>query len=149
MKNLVIIRGIPGSGKSTYANGLIKAYQSDGCTTAHFEADMFFTHEDGSYHWNPEQIGFAHQWCQNQVRESLKNCDVVIVSNTSVKKKDVDIYVKIAQEAGAKCDIYRMSGQFQNIHAVPSEIVQKMLDSFEDYSGELYVNPEDKNSALY
>ena len=63
MKKLVIIRGIPGSGKSTHASGLIKAYQSEGRTTAHFEADMFFTHEDGSYHWNPKQIGFAHQWC--------------------------------------------------------------------------------------
>lgn len=140
MKKLVIIRGIPGSGKSTYANGLMKAYQSEGRTTAHFEADMFFTHEDGSYHWNPKQIGFAHQWCQNQVRESLKNCDVVLVSNTSVKKKDVDIYVKIAQEAGAKYDIYRMFGQFQNVHEVPAETVQKMLESFEDYPGELCVN---------
>lgn len=144
MKKLVIIRGIPGSGKSTHASGLIKAYQSEGRTTAHFEADMFFTHEDGSYHWNPKQIGFAHQWCQNKVREALQNCDVVIVSNTSVKKKDVDIYVKIAEEAGAKYDIYRMFGQYPNVHAVPAETVQKMLESFEDYPGELCVNPPRK-----
>lgn len=141
MKKLVIIRGVPGSGKSTHANSLIKAYQSEGRTTAHFEADMFFTHEDGSYHWNPKQIGFAHQWCQNQVREALKTCDVVIVSNTSVKKRDVDVYVNIAKEAGAEYDIYRMFGKFKNVHAVPAETVQKMLDSFEDYPGELCINP--------
>lgn len=142
MKKLVIIRGIPGSGKSTHANKLIKGYQTDGRITAHFEADMFFTSEDGSYHWNPKQISLAHQWCQNKVRESLRNCDVVIVSNTSVKNRDVDVYVEIAREAGAKYEIHRMFGKYQNVHEVPAETVQRMLDSFEDYPGEVCLNLE-------
>ena len=46
MKKLIIIRGLPGSGKSTFAKSL-------NCT--HFETDMYFTDSEGNYNFMPQK----------------------------------------------------------------------------------------------
>jgi adenylate kinase family enzyme len=46
---LIIIRGLPGSGKSTFAKSYFNGY-------IHLEADMYFVQPDGSYDWVAEQI---------------------------------------------------------------------------------------------
>ncbi len=51
---LYIVRGIPGSGKSTFAKTL---------GGQHYEADMFFIDENGVYNFDFTKIKDAHQWC--------------------------------------------------------------------------------------
>ncbi len=54
---LVLIRGLPGSGKSTMAKDLAtQGY-------LHFEADMYFE-LDGHYRYDASCIREAHSWCQ-------------------------------------------------------------------------------------
>ena len=53
MQELIIIRGIPGSGKTTMA----KSYQG----YSHYEADMFFM-KDGVYNFDRAKIKNAHNW---------------------------------------------------------------------------------------
>ncbi|BBI63405.1 hypothetical protein HSBAA_47110 [Vreelandella sulfidaeris] len=51
MKNdikLFIIRGIPGSGKSTTALRML----NENIVDIHVETDMYFTDEDGNYHYD-------------------------------------------------------------------------------------------------
>jgi energy-coupling factor transporter ATP-binding protein EcfA2 len=61
---LVLIRGLPGAGKSTMAKVLaLVGYE-------HFEADMFFV-KDGTYCYDRTRIRDAHAWCQNMTREAL------------------------------------------------------------------------------
>lgn len=50
-KKLYIIRGAPGSGKSTKAKALI----AENLDLLHFEADMFFE-QDGPYKFNPGRL---------------------------------------------------------------------------------------------
>ena len=139
MSKLIILRGIPGSGKSTYAKKLMSYYQSIGKVVAHYEADMFFTHDDGSYHWDPNKVHIAHLWCQRHVRDALDNCDVVIVANTNVKRGDIQDYIKIAEEKGAKYEVIRMETRYQTIHSVPEETIQKMSEKFQDFEGETII----------
>jgi predicted kinase len=140
MKKLIILRGIPGSGKSTYANKLKEFYIKENKTIAHWEADMFFTKPDGSYDWKPNLVGVAHKWCQDKVRNSLDNCDVVIVSNTSLTESEVNTYVQIGETAGAEISIYRLIGNYQNVHGVPEETLEKMKAKLQDYPGEHFVS---------
>ena len=77
------------------------------------------------------KIKEAHEWCQSQVRECLRNGKSVIVSNTFVRKWEMEVYIKIAKELGINYEIKRMIGGFQNVHGVPETIVERMRRDFE------------------
>lgn len=57
---LYLIRGIPGSGKSTFAQQLLAAEVVDSV----FEADHYFYDVDGRYVFDASKIGEAHSRCQ-------------------------------------------------------------------------------------
>lgn len=114
-------------------------YIKENKTVTHFEADMFFTKPDGTYDWKPSLIGVAHKWCQDKVRNALNTNDVVIVANTSLTRAEVDTYVEIGKAAGADIAIQRLTGNYQNVHKVPDETLQKMKEKLQDYPGEIIV----------
>lgn len=58
---LVLIRGLPGSGKSTIARAMA-AYE-------HYEADMYFE-KGGEYCYDASKIKDAHEWCQRETRSA-------------------------------------------------------------------------------
>ena len=77
-KMLYLVRGIPGSGKSTFAKNLVD--EKDYC---HKEADMFFVDRDGNYNFEPSKIKDAHQWCQEEMDFLMGlGHSPVVVSNT-------------------------------------------------------------------
>ena len=135
MKNkLTIIRGVPGSGKSTKARAIIA---ESAIPVDHFEADMYHM-KDGVYNWKLENMKKAHSWCQNQTRNSLKSGKSVIVSNTFVKLWEMDVYLDMAKELGVEVDIITMKTQFQNVHNVPDDKVAEMRSRFEPLLTEQY-----------
>ena len=127
MAKLILVRGIPGSGKSTYAKklGLVN----------HFEADMYFI-KDGSYRFDPSQIKEAHEWCQSQTREAIKRGDSVVVSNTFTQHWEMKPYLDMAEELGIEVRVIRMTTDFGNIHGVPEVVIDNMKERFEDFPGE-------------
>jgi predicted kinase len=128
-KKLYIIRGVPGSGKSTKARELLAKNPK----LKHFEADMFFE-RSGPYKFNPAKIKDAHHWCQNEVRTSLKEGHSVIVSNTFTKIWEMVAYIQMAKENGATVEVLTLDGGYENVHGVPKEKVQEMRDRFEKYT---------------
>ena len=57
-KILYILRGVPGSGKSTYANEIMSNLRDR--IGEHYEADMYFM-DNGKYNWNADKLYFAHK----------------------------------------------------------------------------------------
>lgn len=96
---LVLIRGLPGSGKSTMAGALSRAGYD------HFEADMFFM-RGGKYEYNATRIRDAHAWCQKMTREALTKGRRMVVSNTFTTLREIEPYrsmtknVRIIQAIG-------------------------------------------------
>lgn len=141
MSKLYILRGIPGSGKSTYGKKIVDNAIDAGLSAIKIEADDFFI-KDGKYNWNPKLIGMAHKWCQDNVRKALHLYDVVVVANTSLSLTDVKTYIKIANEEYVDFEVVAIHGNHQNVHNVPEETLKKMREKMVDFPGETIVNTD-------
>ncbi len=128
---LIIIRGIPGAGKSTYAKSILKLYQDAGKLVLHYEADMYFIDLDGSYLFDPTRLKDAHNWCQASVKHALETKHSCIVSNTFIKKWELQPYIDMASSLKVPVTILTMEGKYGNIHGVTDEKIQQMINNFE------------------
>jgi predicted kinase len=129
MKTLYIVRGLPGSGKSTFAKTL-------GGT--HFETDNFFM-VDGEYKFDGSKIKEAHNWCQNSVNSAmiLNNTaglnETIVVSNTSTQEWEMKPYYEMAETYGYRVFSIIVENRHGGInqHNVPEEVLNSMRNRFE------------------
>ena len=127
MNTLYIIRGLPGSGKSTFAKTLSAALPAIA-----WEADQYHMN-NGVYDWKAENQHAAHQWCQDGVRECMMlQHKGVIVCNTSTTEKELKPYLEMALEFGYKVVSLVVENRHgnQSIHNVPEETMAKMKNRF-------------------
>lgn len=139
-QTLIIIRGIPGSGKSTYAKALKADLEKQGYTVKHFEADDFWYDDKGNYNFDQNRIYYAHKNCYEKAFKALdEGIQYVIVANTFVTHKDMKPYLKEATARGIEVTIYRMDNEFQNVHNVPPDKVAHMKEQFKDQENEIKI----------
>jgi predicted kinase len=123
-KTLIIVRGIPGSGKSTFAE-LIGGYI---CT-----ADDY--HMNGNiYNWKPENVALAHLKCQQKVETGMKNSlPRIIVANTSTTEREMSPYYTLAHMYGYKVFSVIVENRHGgvNTHNVPQATLDKMISRFD------------------
>jgi predicted kinase len=123
MRMLYIIRGLPGSGKTTLAEML---------NAVVCEADQFFMSE-GEYKYNPEFIGEAHTWCKAKVENAMRdgyNC--IAVSNTFTQRWEMEPYYKLAMQYAYEITEITLSGNLhENIHNVPEDKIKAMYERWE------------------
>lgn len=116
MKQLILLRGVSGAGKSTVAEIISEGYWPI-C-----EADQYHYTENGVYDWKPENVGKAHAWCQSIVRDAMaSNIKKIIVSNTSTTEKELKPYLTLAEEFGYQVISLVVENRHGNdsIHEVP------------------------------
>ncbi len=127
MGTLVLLRGLPGSGKSTTAKELFP-------NAPHFEADMYFTNrETGIYNFDPTRLGSAHLWCRRMTENAMTDGNpIIVVSNTFTTEKELKDYFKLAQSFDYKVItmIVENRHEGENIHGVPEDKLQMMRDRF-------------------
>ena len=129
MKTLYIVRGIPGSGKSTFAKSL-------GGT--HFEADMFFM-KDGVYKFDVSKIKDAHKWCQDSVNTAmiLNNTsglnEPIVVSNTFTQEWEMKPYFEMADQYDYRVFSIVVENRHggMNERGVPEDKIEQMKNRFE------------------
>jgi predicted kinase len=128
-KTLHIIRGISGSGKSTFCRERLGLDP--------IEADQYFEGLSEGYAFNPQFLKDAHLWCKMEVKRHLaQSVKKVAVVNTFSMMWEIEPYLELAKEFNYNIIIYRMTGEYQNTHGVPPEVIQRMKDRFEDIEGE-------------
>lgn len=132
INTLTLIRGLPGSGKSTLGL-MIKA--SSSFETFCLEADSYFYDEWGNYIFDATQLHKAHTWCQEMTKQYLESGANVIVSNTFTTLKEMAEYYYIAKALDIQLNVITCQGQFGNVHGVPKETLDKMEARF--YHGDV------------
>ena len=128
-KMLYLVRGIPGSGKSTFAKSL-------GGT--HFEADQFFM-VDGKYKFDGSKLKEAHNWCQNIVNTAMiLNLTAglnkrIVVSNTFTQEWEMKPYFEMAEHHGYKIFSIVIENRHGGVngHGVPEDKLELMKQRFE------------------
>lgn len=127
MAKLILLRGLPGSGKSTFAKFL---YTRE--NTRHFEADMFFDIYNQNK-FDASLLSKAHSWCLENTKLSLENYYDVIVSNTFTQEWEMQPYFDMAKELGVEVTVLIVENYHGNssIHNVPEETINKMRKRFE------------------
>lgn len=138
-KQLIIIRGLPGTGKSTLAQKIIDSLKySNVDRYIHAEADMFFVGDDGVYRFDPSKLDLAHISCQLSVNDGMENgIDCIIVSNTFTTADEIQPYLDLAEEYGYAVKVIRMTKEYGSIHGVPDKSMERMRRRMVDYAGEL------------
>jgi predicted kinase len=127
-KTLVLLRGLPGSGKSTAA----KLFGGAGWS-AHYEADMYFM-ADGEYKFNPAKLRDAHAWCSSQTEKAMVDeIPTVIVSNTFTQEWEMEGYYKLAEKHRYTVVSFVVENRHggTNVHGVPEDKLQAMADRFQ------------------
>jgi tRNA uridine 5-carbamoylmethylation protein Kti12 len=147
MKTCVILRGLPGSGKSWLAEQLYKAMLFDGLDGAYIvSADDFFIDPDTrQYKWYKEGLAAAHATCFQKFVESIEflkdvQNGMIIVDNTNAKHSEYTKYKKLAEESGYWVQVITV-GEFtedacqlyarQNTHGVPYEVIKRRAEVFQ------------------
>lgn len=128
-KTLFIMRGCPGSGKSTYVN---RSLTSNVCS-----ADDYFVNHNGVYVFDAEKLRQAHAYCQSLCLYFMKQ-DVayIAIDNTNTRPKEMDHYMSLATLYGYEVQIIRMDADpeiaaARNTHGVPREKVLEMAARLE------------------
>ena len=125
---LYLIRGIPGSGKSTFAAAL----EFSGAVSLVIEADKLMKDESGNYKFDASKLHQNHLLCQQTAIKLLSKGMSVAVSNTSTTEKEVETYQLIAENCNAKFVSLVVENRHNgiNIHNVPEDKIQQMKSRF-------------------
>ena len=126
MKTLTLLRGLPGSGKSTFAISL---------GGEHIEADMFFVdRETGEYKFEATKLKLAHNWCAIQVQKAMVEDEPkIIVSNTFTQEWEMKTYYDLAKMHGYRVFSIIVENRHDGIneHNVPEEKLEQMKHRFQ------------------
>lgn len=129
---LYIIRGLPGSGKSTLGDKLADSYvdyhpKFGGPKHHSYAADDWFYDEEGDYNFDPDQLSNAHEECFSRVLGAMM-CGVenICVCNTFTQSWEAEPYFKICKSHGYTAVIIECQNNFGNVHGCPDDKIELM-----------------------
>lgn len=123
---LVIIRGLPGSGKTTLA----KMFERDGFV--HVENDQFRA-RSGEYIYDPDEAELVRAWCHRTVKGYLRQGRDVVVSNTFCKLEVVREYEQLARRYGHDTTVVEAKGTFGSVMGCDASGIEMRRAKWEDY----------------
>ena len=147
MSYSIILRGVPGSGKST----AIKAIKAIFNNISVHSTDSYFM-IDGEYRFDPSKIVENHTKNYESFVEAHKTTNVVVCDNTNIKKWEFQKY-----KIGTTIEILFQPSDLdthmkRNTHNVPKEVLQAMINSIEEddkFDSKLFIENNLNEEEVY
>ena len=142
-RTLILMRGVPGSGKSYLARQLVDMMvgaSANNYNTHILTTDDYFMVR-GQYQHDKYKLPEAHTWNQNRARNAcIAGLSPIIIDNTNIEHWEMMPYVKegirngyIIQCVEPKTPWAEKPNQLakKNVHSVPIASIRRMLDNYE------------------
>ena len=126
MKELILIRGLPGTGKSKFAQDFYPQYMN-------LDIEDFFS-RDGQYRFDASKIKDAHMWCLSLTKFYLNQGESVTVATHFCKEWEIMGYISAGIKYNAKIKIIVCDTVYGNPHKVPNHIQEQMKNSWENFT---------------
>jgi predicted kinase len=154
-KQLIIMRGLPGSGKSTDARAIGASHiKMGGRSVAICSTDDFHMVE-GRYTFQPDRLGEFHKMNQGLARQHMAlGTELVIVDNTNIKRRDMKPYRDLGTQYGYEIETITVGEErlcpslddacphkfrdyidmcvSRNTHGVPKDVIERMAREFQE-----------------
>lgn len=150
-KQLIILRGLPGSGKSTIVNYISSIYKCSSCS-----ADDYFVVGE-KYIFDKLKLNDAHEACYTKAELCMmNNNDIIFIDNTNVTKKEYNKYIFLASKYNYNVNILEIFCKnrdvavkfaLRNSHEVSINDILKMLSKWDDDKDAILITPYFKNST--
>lgn len=82
----------------------------------------------GNYVFDRNKLKEVHEWCYRKVKQTLKQGNDVIVSNTFTTLWEMSKYLSLNAKT---VTVIEVKSQYQNTHGVPDSTVQAMRNRWE------------------
>jgi len=140
VKQLVIMRGVSGSGKTTYVS-----HHFPSATVC--SADHFFDRGAHPPSFDPKLLSLAHHQCLMSAMNSIENGDeYIVIDNTNTQRWEYEHYIWLGNQFGYHIRIIRLQPplapeilESRNVHQVTKQTILNMLYRFEDDERELTI----------
>jgi predicted kinase len=128
---LILLRGLPGSGKTTLAKIILQLRSTD--EPEILSADDFFEDNEGDYNFDPTKLKEAHNYCQFRCSERMRQQKAkIVVANTFTQEWEMDEYFKMAERYNYRVHTVIVENRHgnENVHGVPEDKLQQMKKRF-------------------
>ena len=129
--DLILLRGIPGSGKTTLGEVILRTPNNQ---LKPLSADDYFIDEHGNYNFDATKLKEAHNDCQQRCSHLMQN-DVmkIVISNTFTQEWEIQPYYQMAERYNYRIHSVIVENRHEGIneHNVPEEKLLQMKNRFE------------------
>lgn len=130
--DLILLRGVPGCGKSTLGEVILLTNQSNNQDV--LSADNFFINEKGDYVFDSTKLKEAHNECQVKCADRMRNqFSKIVVANTFTQEWEMEPYFMMAERYNYRVHTIVVENRHggKNVHNVPEEKINQMINRFE------------------
>lgn len=140
MKQIIVLRGLPGSGKTTLANHILSANENDSDIIV-LSTDDRITTPRGQYMWSGKYLHLSHSLNKEMCREAMnRQYGTIIIDNTNTTAREIKPYFDLAKEFGYQFSLLEPATKWKNNpvecakknkHGVSQKIIEKMLARYQ------------------
>jgi predicted kinase len=127
-RSIILLRGLPGSGKTTLAREL-----SENGKYPVLSIDDYFTTTEGTYSFKFDENHLAYRRCEVETEQEIhRGASKILVANTFTMEWEMKPYFELAKKNGYTIFVITVENYHgkKNVHGIAEEKIEKMAAKY-------------------